>query len=1440
MSASNPKKNKFANNNGDVAGHALYTGKSSVEELGDFMCYNLERIRIREKGHTRCGEPKPTLRLSDNKKAISETDTMPDDMTAALSEVIDPGLRLLPHQQACMRWLGSRIGWKSTEHLLQSYGKWAEEILPRLEFRGSIVPVDGSCDSYSDRLYRVVVDKDTDTSDSDDRINVVFSGFPHGYIPSENGASCLVFAYPSVPYSVGRFVRDNTPARVTSSAMVTTTDEQSTGRMETGGVIGGDFGVPIYLCSIPTGLGKTMIGLAYSSLKAFLRKKQREEKNSSRFHRGSVSSYPHSYVLPQDMLSVPGEDMLAESTWDLMIENQKEETSKTPNLFPGSMTYPWTDCCLRGGVLVVVPPGGIMSTWEVTLKQWFPRLSLAKLDSKSPADRKQLTKLLEADVLLTDKSTLTKKLGETNTSFCNHDQLRWMTLPPAWRPDGWKHVSEFIIGVSHEGTYFGVGSIKISVSVHPLYSHVVGKETLQAIVSNYLVESRDRTQAYTEEVQVEDDGISINFTPQNEAPETDTLLRRCGLNGRAIDRARFNEQVSLHRHMLHTVSWSGIVVDEAHKWSDDKLRQLKILRADEIVLLTASMQPIKFASLHPVSPAIFTLRERLLSVSSVREQPQGLADVIEHYHIFHLDKDQRYEDTGRTLFESPLLSQHQYTTKATKIRKNGNSSNNLSSVTKQKQPDTHEPEESSSCKLECTWTIVPLESVSEIRKFYADVTRFLVNLDPSPDDERKWDPHGHAGKLLRLMYTAFVTGTVTKQSREYMDKLLGPTHGTTLSGNTDEAPLSSMSSSASSMFHQSLESLQDKLDGNSVAKTNSSISSGAVDATKVFVYPQWSSPSLPLQPAKCTECKRIEKHVFDTVESPNATKILSEYGLCFDRDTYAFSKVPGMACKRDATKLQLERLNQSVFQSARVGLYSAMCSDNQLVLPLEDRSSVADICGKLTWKEAKEKHKWLSSQRPEHLACILCGSTDPCDLGDLVPEDEEAWIIQPIILNCGHYFCAGCLQMMLNHQHRPMCPACRSPFRMDELRQLIGMPHTVDNWFDRLAKARHGLHGDESSTALKVQKKSGKKSKGTADDESPSKPLSRCSTADIRSSIDNAIKDLQELCSLGGEGEPTEHAPFSYPKIVQSVELKSRNSSIKLIASPQKRQRPQKKAPKKQSSRQSPEITVTKPMRSAIKRPRRAAASAAASLMDAQSSGDSDSGGDEEFSESGSDEGDESDCEFDKKTINAKYDKYIQGEEKYTFKARAAAKILREQLKPTEKALVFVSSGRSATYLKKAFEKLVPSAMILVLSGSVKCSDRGEIVNKFWAETNHEKSVLIVQYSAGGMGINLQTANHVVVVEPCTGSATQQQAIGRVWRLGQVRKIHVHVVASIGTIDHVALRRYARTSFNPEIPVLSEETFGLSLKHALENELPSSFALSKRSSVDGRNAETAT
>ncbi len=47
------------------------------------------------------------------------------------------------------------------------------------------------------------------------------------------------------------------------------------------------------------------------------------------------------------------------------------------------------------------------------------------------------------------------------------------------------------------------------------------------------------------------------------------------------------------------------------------------------------------------------------------------------------------------------------------------------------------------------------------------------------------------------------------------------------------------------------------------------------------------------------------------------------------------------------------------------------------------------------------------------------------------------------------------------------------------------------------------------------------------------------------------------------------------------------------------------------------------------------------------------------------------------------------------------------------------------------------------------------------------------QVRAGAVGINLTAANHVFLLEPCMNPATEHQAIGRAWRMGQSRPVTV-------------------------------------------------------------------
>ena len=61
--------------------------------------------------------------------------------------------------------------------------------------------------------------------------------------------------------------------------------------------------------------------------------------------------------------------------------------------------------------------------------------------------------------------------------------------------------------------------------------------------------------------------------------------------------------------------------------------------------------------------------------------------------------------------------------------------------------------------------------------------------------------------------------------------------------------------------------------------------------------------------------------------------------------------------------------------------------------------------------------------------------------------------------------------------------------------------------------------------------------------------------------------------------------------------------------------------------------------------------------------------------------------------------------------------------------------------------------------------------------------VLALQIEAGGVGINLQCAQVVILMEPQFKPSTERQAIARVRRMGQTRKVNAHRLIAKGTVD---------------------------------------------------------
>ncbi|WP_433422892.1 DEAD/DEAH box helicase [Microtetraspora malaysiensis] len=85
------------------------------------------------------------------------------------------------------------------------------------------------------------------------------------------------------------------------------------------------------------------------------------------------------------------------------------------------------------------------------------------------------------------------------------------------------------------------------------------------------------------------------------------------------------------------------------------------------------------------------------------------------------------------------------------------------------------------------------------------------------------------------------------------------------------------------------------------------------------------------------------------------------------------------------------------------------------------------------------------------------------------------------------------------------------------------------------------------------------------------------------------------------------------------------------------------------------------------------------------------------------------------------------------------------------------------------------------ISGNVPAARRQRIVDDFTAAPGH--AVLLSQIQAGGVGLNLQAASVVIICEPQVKPTMKSQAVARVRRMGQVRKVLVHRILAADSVD---------------------------------------------------------
>ena len=115
------------------------------------------------------------------------------------------------------------------------------------------------------------------------------------------------------------------------------------------------------------------------------------------------------------------------------------------------------------------------------------------------------------------------------------------------------------------------------------------------------------------------------------------------------------------------------------------------------------------------------------------------------------------------------------------------------------------------------------------------------------------------------------------------------------------------------------------------------------------------------------------------------------------------------------------------------------------------------------------------------------------------------------------------------------------------------------------------------------------------------------------------------------------------------------------------------------------------------------------------------------------------------------------------------------------------------------------------ITGDVPNSDRQKIVDDF---TSAEPgAVMVSQITAGGVGLNIQAANIIVLCEPQWKPSTEEQAISRAYRMGQSRNVMVYRLLTQDSIDGSMLEVLAEKSqlFNDyaresEVANIAQET----------------------------------
>jgi SNF2 family DNA or RNA helicase len=89
--------------------------------------------------------------------------------------------------------------------------------------------------------------------------------------------------------------------------------------------------------------------------------------------------------------------------------------------------------------------------------------------------------------------------------------------------------------------------------------------------------------------------------------------------------------------------------------------------------------------------------------------------------------------------------------------------------------------------------------------------------------------------------------------------------------------------------------------------------------------------------------------------------------------------------------------------------------------------------------------------------------------------------------------------------------------------------------------------------------------------------------------------------------------------------------------------------------------------------------------------------------------------------------------------------------------------------------------MYLQYNGTMDIGEKNQVLEDF---RDGPQKVLLITLTSGGVGLDMSFANHIILMDSWWNPALEEQAIDRVYRIGQKKKVDVHRLYMTDTIEH--------------------------------------------------------